>query len=367
MRLVGRPRARKKWRTKSSRPTSPGAKNHPFGFGGVRPPPLSARPARSHLEELVEGDRHVGRIPRHHDVAPPLWAVLVPAVGLEGARARHLVDVQGDAQRLGELEARHHAGNLVEVQVPARPEAVHYLLDPRRAALRAGGDEDVVAPRGQGEPRQPPGLRLEAPEPLPERPDACGHRRVPAPLHGHRTEAKGGRRAGEDTPHPHTPPPPPSPPPAAPGRSRWLALFVWDPKPPWWQGVGLSIWEEQGPSPAFPRPGWGWGGARPAAWPPSPPRGRALRAAYAYEWRECLECFRRVKTGGEGRARGAEIGGKARSPGWNASRDTPDAVNSGPPPPRPALRAAYAFLSGENKFKSDRRLFIWIATMKTRL
>ena len=208
MRLVGRPRARKKWRTKSSRPTSPGAKNHPFGFGGVRPPPLSARPARSHLEELVERDRHVGRILRHHDVAPPLWAVLVPAVGLEGARARHLVDVQGDAQRLGELEARHHAGNFVEVQVPARPEAVHYLLDPRRAALRAGGDEDVVAPRGQGEPRQPPGLRLEAPEPLPERPDACGHRRVPAPLHGHRTEAKGGRRAGEDTPHPHTPPPP---------------------------------------------------------------------------------------------------------------------------------------------------------------
>ena len=32
-----------------------------------------------------------------------------------------------------------------------------------------------------------------------------------------------------------------------------------------------------------------------------------------------VECFRRVKTGGEGRAWGAEIWGKARSPGWNAS------------------------------------------------
>ena len=32
-----------------------------------------------------------------------------------------------------------------------------------------------------------------------------------------------------------------------------------------------------------------------------------------------VECFRRVKTGGEGRARGADIWGEARPPGWNAS------------------------------------------------
>ena len=41
----------------------------------------------------------------------------------------------------------------------------------------------------------------------------------------------------------------------------------------------------------------------------------------------------RVKSGGEGRAREAEIWGKSRSPGWNASRGTPDAVPSAPPPP----------------------------------
>ena len=46
-----------------------------------------------------------------------------------------------------------------------------------------------------------------------------------------------------------------------------------------------------------------------------------------------------VKTGGEGRARGAEIWGNARSPGWNASRGTPDAVHSALPPPRRAALA----------------------------
>ena len=51
-----------------------------------------------------------------------------------------------------------------------------------------------------------------------------------------------------------------------------------------------------------------------------------------------VECFRRVKTGGEGRARGRYLG-KSRSPGSNASRGTPDAVTSGPPPPRRAALA----------------------------
>ena len=55
------------------------------------------------------------------------------------------------------------------------------------------------------------------------------------------------------------------------------------------------------------------------------------------------ECFtRRVKTRGEGGARGAEIWGKASSPGWNASQITPDAVPSAPssPPRRAALAPA---------------------------
>ena len=46
---------------------------------------------------------------------------------------------------------------------------------------------------------------------------------------------------------------------------------------------------------------------------------------------------------GENRGRGARAGdrdlGTSRSPGWNASRVTPDAVNSGPPPPRRAALA----------------------------
>ena len=52
-----------------------------------------------------------------------------------------------------------------------------------------------------------------------------------------------------------------------------------------------------------------------------------------------LECFRRGNSGGEGRARGQRSGGKARSPGWNASRGTPDAVHSSPPAPRRAALA----------------------------
>ena len=46
-----------------------------------------------------------------------------------------------------------------------------------------------------------------------------------------------------------------------------------------------------------------------------------------------------MKTGGEGRALGAEIWGKSRSPGWKVSRGTPHAVHSSPPPPRRAALA----------------------------
>ena len=45
-----------------------------------------------------------------------------------------------------------------------------------------------------------------------------------------------------------------------------------------------------------------------------------------------MECFRRV-TNRRGARAGAEIRGKARSPGWNASLVTPDAVPTAPSPP----------------------------------
>ena len=57
----------------------------------------------------------------------------------------------------------------------------------------------------------------------------------------------------------------------------------------------------------------------PASWPPL-----SLR----FE----LAVFREGANRGRGGSAGAEIRGKARSPGQNVSRATPEAVNSGPPP-----------------------------------
>ena len=50
------------------------------------------------------------------------------------------------------------------------------------------------------------------------------------------------------------------------------------------------------------------------------------------------ECVPEGEQRGRGARGGADIWGNARSPGWNASRGIPDAVNSGPPPPRRAAR-----------------------------
>ena len=79
----------------------------------------------------------------------------------------------------------------------------------------------------------------------------------------------------------------------------------------------------------------------PSGGGPTPPRPlRPPRLGWATSsFCDEVECFRRVKTGGEGRARGAEIWVNPRSPGWNASRVTPDAVHSSPPPPRRAALA----------------------------
>ena len=73
---------------------------------------------------------------------------------------------------------------------------------------------------------------------------------------------------------------------------------------------------------------------------PAPPPGCPWLSEAAAACR--VECFRRVKTGGRGARAGAEIWGNARSPGLNASRGTPDAVNSGPSPPRRAALAPAA-------------------------
>ena len=47
----------------------------------------------------------------------------------------------------------------------------------------------------------------------------------------------------------------------------------------------------------------------------TPPASTAKAKSLSHRQNFSVECFRRVKTGGEGRARGAEIWGKARSPG----------------------------------------------------
>ena len=120
-------------------------------------------------------------------------------------------------------------------------------------------------------------------------------------------------------------------------------------------GVGTHPAGAPRPRGAGPRAGArrGWDGADPA--PPAArprPRAPARRAAalaiaqsdglsssaglsILSVWREGLSmvCFRRVTNRGRGARGGAEIGGNARSPGWNASRGTPDAVHSAPPPP----------------------------------
>ena len=120
-------------------------------------------------------------------------------------------------------------------------------------------------------------------------------------------------------------------------------------------GVGTHPAGAPRPRGAGPRAGArrGWDGADPA--PPAArprPRAPARRAAalaiaqsdglsssaglsILSVWREGLSmvCFRRVTNRGRGARGGADIGGNARSPGWNASRCTPDAVHSSPPPP----------------------------------
>ena len=52
-----------------------------------------------------------------------------------------------------------------------------------------------------------------------------------------------------------------------------------------------------------------------------------------------VECFRRVNSGGEGRARGQRSGGKPGPRAGKPPKAPPDAVNSGPPPPRRAALA----------------------------
>ena len=52
-----------------------------------------------------------------------------------------------------------------------------------------------------------------------------------------------------------------------------------------------------------------------------------------------VECFRRVKTGGEGRARGQRSGEMPGPRAGTPPEAPPDAVNSGPPPPRRAALA----------------------------
>ena len=59
--------------------------------------------------------------------------------------------------------------------------------------------------------------------------------------------------------------------------------------------------------------------------------------------------------GARGARGGAEIGGNARSPGWNASRGTLEALHSGPPPPRRAALAPAVHPPRETKVTQERK------------
>ena len=97
-------------------------------------------------------------------------------------------------------------------------------------------------------------------------------------------------------------------------------------------GAGRGLWMLEGASSRVPPLSWHVCGGTPRRM--QPPHLSLPRNSRAAPPRECFT--RRVKTGGEGGARGAEIWGNARSPGWNASQVTPDAVPSAPPSPRGA-------------------------------
>jgi hypothetical protein len=96
------------------------------------------------LEEPICRHQRVTRITHCHDVAPSFGDVVPGQMTLERTRFCALFCVEIETEIVSCLDPRHDARDAVEIEIATSAQAVHHLLQPRRAALGIRRDDHIA-------------------------------------------------------------------------------------------------------------------------------------------------------------------------------------------------------------------------------